>query len=186
MTPENASPCRRSAATSSPAGGDRSVVARARTMSVRITAIRVADARSAQAQARIMPPGNSITGSPGCWRAAPCSNLLGAALTRSDVSQCWHREAAGSWSREPADEFPATARCESTARSHARRRRAAAARCTPRTDALRRDAHRRWRRPHREEHVVIARPCISPRGEAHGAAADGMPWFAPSDIHYPE
>lgn len=62
-----------------------SVVVRALKMSALVTALWVADTRSAQAQSRITPPGNSITGSPGCWRASPWSNLLGAELTCLDV-----------------------------------------------------------------------------------------------------
>lgn len=62
-----------------------SVVVRALTMSALVTALWFADTRSAQAQTRITPPGNSITSSAGCWRASPWSNLLGAELTRIDV-----------------------------------------------------------------------------------------------------
>jgi hypothetical protein len=36
------------------------------------------------------------------------------------------------------------------------------------------------------EFFSTARSCRPPCWEATRAAADGMPWFAPSDIHYPE
>ena len=61
-----------------------SVVVRALEMSALATAIRVAETRSAQAQSWVTPPGNSITGSPECWRASPWSDRLGAELTCID------------------------------------------------------------------------------------------------------
>lgn len=67
-------------------GCHRSVVVRALSMSAPITAIRPADTRSGKAQTRIMPPGNAITGSPGCGRASLWSNLRDAGLTRFAVN----------------------------------------------------------------------------------------------------
>lgn len=50
-----------------------------------IIAIWIAGARSAQAQTRIMPPGDSITGSPGCWRVLLWRNLQNAGFTSIDL-----------------------------------------------------------------------------------------------------
>jgi hypothetical protein len=53
-------------------GSHRSVVVRALTMFALIGRPR---SRSAQAETRITPPGDAITGSPGCWRVLFWHNL---------------------------------------------------------------------------------------------------------------
>jgi lysophospholipase L1-like esterase len=49
-----------------------------------VASIWMAGARSAQAQTRIMPLGDSITGSPGCWRALLWNDLQNAGFTSID------------------------------------------------------------------------------------------------------
>lgn len=65
-------------------GSHRSVVVRVVTMLALITSIWIAVARSAQVQTRIMPLGDSITGSPGCWRALLWNDLQSAGFTGID------------------------------------------------------------------------------------------------------
>src|SRR3954470_19022860 len=65
-------------------GSHRSAVVRALTMFALITSIWIAGARSAQAQTRIMPLGDSITGSPGCWRALLWNDLQNNGFTSID------------------------------------------------------------------------------------------------------
>jgi hypothetical protein len=66
-------------------GPHRSVVVRVLTVFALITSIWIADARSAQAQTRIMPPGDSITGSPECWRALLWNDIQDAGFTCIDL-----------------------------------------------------------------------------------------------------
>jgi lysophospholipase L1-like esterase len=49
-----------------------------------VTSIWISGARSAQAQTRIMPLGDSITGSPGCWRALLWNDLRNNGFTSID------------------------------------------------------------------------------------------------------
>jgi lysophospholipase L1-like esterase len=65
-------------------GSHRFVVVRVLTVFALSIAIWIAGARSAQAQTRIMPLGDSITGSPGCWRALLWNNLQNAGFTSID------------------------------------------------------------------------------------------------------
>lgn len=62
----------------------RSVVTRVLTTLALLIPIWIASAHSAQAQTRIMPLGDSITGSPGCWRALLWNALQNAGFTSID------------------------------------------------------------------------------------------------------
>src|ERR1041384_1975165 len=62
----------------------RSVVVRILTTVAVVVAMSIATAHSAHAQTRIMPLGDSITGSPGCWRALLWTDLQNAGFTNID------------------------------------------------------------------------------------------------------
>jgi lysophospholipase L1-like esterase len=62
----------------------RSVIARLLTILGLVVSIWIANARPAQAQTRIMPLGDSITGSPGCWRALLWNDLQSHGFTSID------------------------------------------------------------------------------------------------------
>src|SRR6185295_11227885 len=62
----------------------RSIVGRVLTTLAVMIPIWIASAGSAQAQTRIMPLGDSITGSPGCWRALLWNQLQTAGFTNID------------------------------------------------------------------------------------------------------
>ena len=62
----------------------RSVVVRLLTTLAVIAALSISSARSANAQTRIMPLGDSITGSPGCWRALLWNDLRNNGFTNID------------------------------------------------------------------------------------------------------
>lgn len=66
-------------------GSHRCVVVRVLAVLALITSIWIPGARSAQAQTRIMPPGASTTGLPGCWRAWRWTDLQSAGFTRIDL-----------------------------------------------------------------------------------------------------
>jgi hypothetical protein len=66
-------------------GSHRSAGVRALAMFALIASIWIAGARSAQAQTRIMPLGDSITGSRGCWRAWLWNDLQSAGFTSLDL-----------------------------------------------------------------------------------------------------
>ena len=65
-------------------GPHRSIAVRILTTLVMIAAIGISGARSAYAQTRIMPLGDSITGSPGCWRALLWNDLRTNGFTSID------------------------------------------------------------------------------------------------------
>jgi len=65
-------------------GRHRSIAVHILTTLVMIAAIGISGARSAYAQTRIMPLGDSITGSPGCWRALLWNDLRTNGFTSID------------------------------------------------------------------------------------------------------
>jgi hypothetical protein len=76
----------------------RSVAVRVQTVLASITSSWVATARAAPAQSRILPPGDSIAGSPECQGGLPWTELQRAGFVRSDL--------AGTWSGAAADAMP--------------------------------------------------------------------------------
>jgi lysophospholipase L1-like esterase len=65
-------------------GSHRSIAVRILTTLALIASIWIAGASSAHAQTRIMPLGDSITGSPGCWRALLWNDLQNGGFTSID------------------------------------------------------------------------------------------------------
>lgn len=64
----------------------RSVAVRVQTVPASITSSWVATARAAPAQRRILPSGDSITGSPNCGRAWLYNGLRRAGFARGDLA----------------------------------------------------------------------------------------------------
>lgn len=64
----------------------RSVAVRVQTVLASIASSSVASARAAPAQSRILAPGDSIAGSPGCRGALPWSEPQSAGFARGDLA----------------------------------------------------------------------------------------------------